>query len=93
MSTFVFGKLTYVKKKKGTKIIRGIPQIYKVNKSLKTTNSHKIENQNLAGLAKDNNKTNQTLVYESTLFTFQALWILMFSSVAGMFLSNRACRE
>jgi len=44
MSTFVFGKLTYVKKKEeeGTKIIKGIPHIYKVNKSLKITNSHKM---------------------------------------------------
>jgi hypothetical protein len=52
-------------KKEGTKIIRGIPQIYNVNKNLKNNKwpqgGHQTENRNLARLARDKNKTNQTL--------------------------------
>ena len=51
------------KRKEGTKIIRGIPQIYNVSKNLKNNKwpqeGHQTENRNLARLAIDNNKTNQ----------------------------------
>jgi hypothetical protein len=58
--------LTCIKRKESTQILRGIPYIYNVNKKL-TNNKwpqkdHKTKNQNLARLARDNNKINQTLV-------------------------------
>jgi hypothetical protein len=59
-SDIFFGKLTDILKEEYTKIIKGIPQIYNMNKNIKqqmATGSHKAEHLDLTRLVRGTNTT------------------------------------